>query len=107
MTDPDAKIRAALTRLLQRCRTIPSVPAWVDEAVEDIRAEIGSPSGVVTTDTPEAAEAMVALKERAERSEALAAEVLDGFKQNSNGYSQRVSADTYNGWRERQGEQEA
>jgi hypothetical protein len=97
MTDPDARIRAALGRLLQRLR-VPSVPAWVDQAVDEIREAI--PSGTVTADTPEAAAALVALKQRADGMEALAREMHGGFKQGGNGYSQRVSADTYEGWRE-------
>jgi len=110
MSDPDAKIRAALTHLLQRCRTVPSVPGWVDEAVEEIRAQIGAPSGVVTADTPEAAAAMVALKERAEaleamtlganEAEALIAEMLGSFTEGRNGWSSRVSAERIAGWTE-------
>jgi hypothetical protein len=106
MTDPDARIRAALSRLLQRCRTVPSVPGWVDDAVSEIREAIGAPSGVVTADSPEAAAALVALKERAGGMEALARELLDGFRQGGNGYSQRMSTAAYESLRERLGEQE-
>jgi hypothetical protein len=106
MTDPDARIRAALSRLLQRCRTIPSVPAWVDEAVEEIRAQIGAPSGVVTTDTSEAAAALVALEERVDRAEALATEMLEAFTKQPNGWNARVKASQIEEWRERLGERE-
>jgi hypothetical protein len=98
MSDPDAKIRAALASLLQRLR-VPSVPAWVDQAVDEIREAI--PSGTVTADSPEAASSLVALKGRADGMEALAREMHGGFRQGANGYSQRVSADTYEGWQER------
>jgi ubiquinone biosynthesis protein COQ9 len=104
MTDPEAKIRAALSRLLQRCRTVPSVPGWVDEAVSEIREAIGAPSGVVTADSPEAAAALVALKERAERMEALAGEMLAAFTKQPNGWSARVKADQIEEWRGRLGE---
>lgn len=103
MTDPEAKIRAAIASLLQRLR-VPSVPAWTNQAVAEIREAIGQPSGTVTADTPKAAVALVALKERADGMEALAREMHGGFKQGANGYSQRVSADTYNGWQERLGD---
>jgi hypothetical protein len=106
VTDPEAKIRAALTGLLRKVRA-QSPPPWVDEAVAEIRAAFGGqPSGLLTADGPDAARALFTLKERAERAEALNREVLDGFRQGGNGYSQRVSTATYEGWRERLGEQE-
>jgi hypothetical protein len=107
MSDPDAKIRASLTRLLQRCRTVPSVPAWVDEAVEEIRSEIGAPSGVVTADTPEAAHAVFALKQRGDGMEALAREMLEAFTKQPNGWNARVKQAQVDQWRERLGEPEA
>jgi hypothetical protein len=103
MTDPDARIRAALGRLLQRLR-VPSVPAWVDQAVTEIREAI--PSGTVTADTPEAAAALVALKERADGMEALAREMLEAFTKQPNGWSARVKQAQIDEWRERLGEQE-
>jgi hypothetical protein len=109
MTDPDARIRAALTRLLQRCRTVPSVPGWVDEAVGEIRAASGAPDGMVTADGPEAAGALAGLKERAEGMERyrdLAAEMLESFAEGRNGWAARVSAAKVEQWRERLGEQE-
>lgn len=105
MSDPEARIRAAISSLLQRLR-VPSVPAWTDQAVAEIREAIGQPSGMVTADTPEAAAALVALKQRADGMEALAREMHGGFKPGGNGHSQRVSAATYEGWQERLGEQE-
>ena len=103
MTDPETAIRAALDLYRQRYRVL-SVPAYDDEAAAGIRAALGQPSGMLTADGPDAARALVALKERAERMEALAREMHGGFKQGGNGYSQRVSADTYEGWQERLGE---
>jgi hypothetical protein len=105
MTDPEARIRAALTRLLQRCRTVPSVPGWVDDAVSEIREAIGAPSGVVTADSPEAAAALVALKERADGMEALAGEILAAFTKQPNGWNARVKQAQIDDWRERLGEQ--
>jgi hypothetical protein len=105
MTDPETAIRAALDRLLQRNR-VSSPPAWKDEAAAEIRAALGQPSGVLAADGPDAARALVALKERAEKAEALAREMHGGFRQGGNGYSQRVSTATYDGWQERLGERE-
>jgi hypothetical protein len=78
------------------------VPAWVDEAVEEIRAQIGAPSGVVTADTPEAVAAL-ALKQHADHMEALAREMLEAFAKQPNGWNARVKQAQIDQWRERLG----
>jgi hypothetical protein len=104
MTGIETAARSAITTLLQRVRT-EAPEMWVAEAVERITAAAGDaalvPDGMVTADGPEAAAALAGLQERAEEMKALATEMAGGFKRGGNGYSQRVSVATYEGWQVR------
>ena len=104
MTDLEIAVRDALAKRLRRGR-VQSVKTWDDEAVAEILAAAGMPSGMITADGPDAASALAALKERAERTERLAAEMLATFTEGRNGCSARVSAERIGGWREKLGEQ--
>lgn len=98
MSELETAVRQALARRLRKAR-VPDMPAWDDEAVREILAAAGGPSGVVTASTPEAADALARLKERAEGTEALAAEMLAAFSKGTSGWSARVSAARVEKWR--------
>lgn len=99
MTTTEQEVRRILHRRMQLARQ-PDHPEWDDEAVAGILAAVAAPvpSGMVTTDGPEAAAALDGLKERAEGMEALAREAVGSFTRGPNGWSARVKAATVEEW---------
>lgn len=117
MTDPEAKIRAAIASLLQRLR-VPSVPAWTDQAVAeilhaagmaagDVLGPDGSPAGTVQEAQSAALSSMAMLSAgKAAEFGGVAREMLAAFTKQPNGWNARVKQAQIDEWRDRLGGQE-
>lgn len=109
MSDPEVKIRAALSKRLQLAR-VPPVQAWDDEAVSEIMKAAGMAAGDVSPAVGPQAHEAAAMTAAAMLSAgkavefgALAREMLATFKQGPNGWSARVKADQVEEWRAKLG----